>query len=189
MCLEAAASDIANGSASSPTVRSPPERLRSIRRRTGRGRRRYDRHDADTGAAMATLTESNPSTVNTPAGHFSHAVLVHAPATLLFVSGQVPRDAQGHTVGHGSMTTQAVTVFNNLQGILAAHGATFADVVKFTIYVTRMDLAEEVAAVRRHYCGDSRPASTFIGVASLREPGWWLEVELVAALSLPPRAV
>ena len=100
----------------------------------------------------------------------------------MFVSGQVPRDAQGRSVGQGSMSAQAEQVFANLQSILSAHGATFSDVARFTIYVTRMDLADEVAAVRRRYCGDSRPASTFVGVASLREPEWWVEVELVAAL-------
>jgi len=128
------------------------------------------------------LTHSNPPAVSTPAGHFSHAVIVSAPAALMFVSGQVPRDAQGRSVGQGSMSAQAEQVFANLQSILSAHGATFSDVARFTIYVTRMDLADEVAAVRRRYCGDSRPASTFVGVASLREPEWWVEVELVAAL-------
>jgi 2-iminobutanoate/2-iminopropanoate deaminase len=82
------------------------------------------------------------------------------------------------------MSAQAEQVFTNLHSILSAHGASFGDVVKFTIFVTRMDLANEVAAVRERYCGASRPASTFIGVASLKEPDWWLEVELIAAL--PP---
>jgi enamine deaminase RidA (YjgF/YER057c/UK114 family) len=137
---------------------------------------------------MATLTESSPSTVNAPAGHYSHAVVVQAPATLLFISGQVPRDLEGRTVGRGSMTAQAEQVFRNLQAILAAHAATFADVARFTIYVTRMDLADEVAAVRRRFCGGSRPASTFVAVAALKEPDWWIEVELVAALRSPPDA-
>lgn len=131
---------------------------------------------------MATLTASNPPTVCAPSGHFSHAVIVRAPAGLLFVSGQVPRDQQGRSVGQGSMSAQAEQVFTNLQSILSAHGASFGDVVKFTLFVTRMDLANEVAAVRERHCGESRPASTFIGVASLKEPEWWLEVELVAAL-------
>jgi 2-iminobutanoate/2-iminopropanoate deaminase len=135
------------------------------------------------GAFMSSRTESNPGTVCAPSGHFSQAVVVHPPASLLFVSGQVPRDQMGRTVGRGSMPVQAEQVFANLQSILAAHGGSFADVVKFTIFVTRMDLANEVAAVRERYCGASRPASTFIGVASLKEPDWWLEVELVAALA------
>jgi enamine deaminase RidA (YjgF/YER057c/UK114 family) len=125
---------------------------------------------------------SNPPGVSTPKGHFSHCVAVPAVGGLLFVSGQVPCDAEGRTVGQGSMTRQAEQVFGNLQALLAAHGATFGNVVKVTIFVTRMDLANEVAEVRKRFFGDSRPCSTLVGVATLKEPEWWLEVELVAAL-------
>ena len=134
------------------------------------------------------LTHGNPSTVARPGGHFSHAVVVRAGADLLFVSGQVARDAQGRSVGEGNMSAQAEQVFANLQAVLAAHGATFGDVAKFTIYVTRMDLAGEVAAVRERHCGAHRPASTLVGVAALKQPEWWLEVELVAALPAPGEA-
>ncbi|MBS0656796.1 MAG: RidA family protein [Verrucomicrobia bacterium] len=126
--------------------------------------------------------ESNPDTLATPDGHFSQCTAVPAGASYLFISGQVPRDAQGRTVGVGDMTRQAEQVFANLQAALAAHGATFAHVVKATLFVTRMDLAGEVVAVRRRFYGDSKPASTFVGVTALNDPDWWLEVELVAVL-------
>jgi len=80
------------------------------------------------------------------------------------------------------MSRQAEQVFGNLQAALKAHGADFENVVKATLYVTRMDLAHEVVAVRERFYGKSKPASTFVGVTALNEPEWWLEVELVAAL-------
>jgi enamine deaminase RidA (YjgF/YER057c/UK114 family) len=125
---------------------------------------------------------SNPNTVAPPDGHFSQCVVVPAQTTLLFISGQVSRDQAGQTVGQGNMTQQAEQVFSNLQLILAAHGATFEHVFKVTLFITRMDLANEVVAVRKRFYGDSRPASTFVGVTALNDPDWWLEVEVVASV-------
>jgi enamine deaminase RidA (YjgF/YER057c/UK114 family) len=126
--------------------------------------------------------ESNPDSVAAPDGHFSQCTLVSAGARLLFISGQVPRGACDATVGVGSMTLQAEQVFTNLEAILTFHGAGFEHVVKATLFVTRMELADEVVAVRQRFYGASKPASTFVGVTALNDPDWWLEVELVAAL-------
>ncbi len=125
---------------------------------------------------------SNPKTVAAPDGHFSQCTVVPSAARLIFISGQVPRNVEGHTVGRGSMTAQAEQVFKNLSALLLAHNATFENVVKATIFVTRMDLAHEVTAVRERYCGNSKPASTFVGVTALNDPDWWLEIELIAAV-------
>jgi enamine deaminase RidA (YjgF/YER057c/UK114 family) len=131
---------------------------------------------------MRVHEESNPPTLAPPDGDFSQCTVVQNDSRLLFISGQVPRDGSGRTVGEGDMTAQAEQVFKNLSAALGAHGATFENVVKATLFVTRMDLAHEVVAVRKRFYGSNRPASTFVGVTSLNEPGWWLEVELVAAL-------
>jgi 2-iminobutanoate/2-iminopropanoate deaminase len=127
--------------------------------------------------------ESNPLEVAAPDGHFSQCTVVPGTPTWLFISGQVPRDGQGLSVGQDNMTAQAEQVFANLQAVLAAHGASFANVVKATIFVTRMDLAHEVTAVRQRYYGAHKPASTFVAVGALGDPDWWLEVELIAAIA------
>lgn len=132
--------------------------------------------------------ESNPDNLAQPDGHFSQCTLVQAGTSLLFISGQVPRDTEGRTVGIGDMNRQAEQVFGNLQAALNAHGAGFENVVKATIYVTRMDLAHEVVVVRERFYGKSKPASTFVGVTALNDPEWWLEVELVAALPASHRS-
>lgn len=126
------------------------------------------------------LIASNPSTVVPPGGHFSQAVLVPAGANLLFISGQVPRDVSGANVGGGDITAQAEQVFANLQAILAAHGSDFSRAVRATIFVTDMALAPQVAAVRRRYYGEAKPASTLVAVSALGDPEWLVEVELVA---------
>jgi enamine deaminase RidA (YjgF/YER057c/UK114 family) len=128
------------------------------------------------------LQISNPKTVAPPDGQFSQAVVVSAGTNMLFISGQVPRNINGDTVGVGDMTAQAEQVFHSLQEILIAHNSTFARAIKATIFVTDMTRAHEVTAVRAKYYGDAAPASTFVEVSALGDPRWLLEVELIAAL-------
>jgi enamine deaminase RidA (YjgF/YER057c/UK114 family) len=126
------------------------------------------------------VTFSNPDTVAKPDGDFSQAAIVEAGSKLIHISGQVPRAANGKTVAAGNITAQAEQVFENLRLILEAHGSTFADAVKATIFVTDMTRAGEVAAVRQRFYGDARPASTFVGVSALGDPDWLLEIQLIA---------
>ena len=53
---------------------------------------------------------------------------------LIFVGGQMSLDAEGHVDG-SDITTQAQNAFSSLQKILAAAGATMADVVKHNVYL------------------------------------------------------
>jgi enamine deaminase RidA (YjgF/YER057c/UK114 family) len=127
----------------------------------------------------------NPQTVAAPDGQFSQVARVRAGADLLFISGQVPRDRDGNTVGAGDMTAQATLVFENLAAILAAHGASFADVAKATLFVTDASRIDELMAVRSRFYGTAAPASTLVVVAALGDPRWLLEVEMVALARRP----
>jgi enamine deaminase RidA (YjgF/YER057c/UK114 family) len=129
---------------------------------------------------MSILT-SNPTTVAQPDGQFSQVVKVSAGTDLLFISGQVPRNLAGQTIGVGDITAQAEQVFGCLQSILSAHGTSFSNAIKATIFVTDISLADEVVAVRAKFYGSAAPASTFVAVAALGHPDWLLEVELIAA--------
>ena len=64
--------------------------------------------------------------------------------------------------------------------VLAAAGATFADVVKVTVYLTDIDDRTRINPVRQEVFGDARPASTLVEVSALAIPGAKLEVEAVA---------
>lgn len=52
----------------------------------------------------------------------------------LHVSGQVPRDAQGHIV-HGTMLTQARVTLNNLKNVLESCGYGLEDVVRVGVWM------------------------------------------------------
>ena len=125
---------------------------------------------------------NNPDGVYAPPANYSQAARVPGGSDLLFISGQGPQNASGDTVGKGDLAAQAEQVFHNLKTILAAHGVTFANAIKVTIYLTDMSKLAEFNAVRAKYYGDAKPTSTLLGVTALVDPDWLVEVELVALL-------
>jgi reactive intermediate/imine deaminase len=114
-----------------------------------------------------------------PISHYTDAVRA---GELLFVSGFVPVDGEGRLVGGDDVVAQARQVLANLSAVLSAAGATFADVVKVTVYLT--DIADRVRInpVRQEVFGDTRPASTLVEVSALAVPGAKLEIEAVALI-------
>ena len=114
-----------------------------------------------------------------PISHYTDAVRA---GELLFVSGFVPVDGEGRLVGGDDVVAQARQVLSNLGVVLAAAGATFADVVKVTVYLT--DIADRVRInpVRQEIFGNARPASTLVEVSALAIPGAKLEIEAVALI-------
>ena len=114
-----------------------------------------------------------------PLSHYTHAVRADG---LLFVSGCVPVDGAGTLVGGDDVTEQAHQVFRNIGACLAAAGATFADVVKVSVFLTRLEDRADVDIARREVFGATRPASTLVEVSGLLVPGARIEVEAVALL-------
>jgi len=119
-----------------------------------------------------------PGLENNP--RYSHAVVVEE-GRLVYVSGQIAHDAEGHLVGRGERA-QAKQVFENLKIALKAAGSDMAHVVRLNSYLTDMSQLPAYREVRQQYWGDSPhpPASTLVGVARLVEPEALLEVEAVA---------
>jgi enamine deaminase RidA (YjgF/YER057c/UK114 family) len=116
---------------------------------------------------------------------YSQAVTV--TGTLAFVSGQVALDGEGNLVGPGDLAAQTRQAMQNLEGVLAQLGATWADVVKFGWYLTDVTEIQKVRDVRdeflRPLLGDRpNPASTLVQVAGLFRPEFLIEVEAVVAL-------
>ncbi|WP_419998425.1 RidA family protein [Streptomyces boninensis] len=128
-------------------------------------------------------TTDNPATVPAPAGPYSHVVRLEVGGgALLFVSGQVALDERRELVGPGDMAAQARHVMDALGKILAAHGASYDDVVNIRSYLTDMGRRAEYGAVRAEYIKGEPPSSTTVEVSRLFVPGALLEVELIAAV-------
>ena len=117
-----------------------------------------------------------------PAGIFSSGVKVPA-GQMVFVSGQVSRNAQGELVGKGDIRAQTRQTMENVKSVLEAAGATIDDVVKVTVYVT--NVAEQLAPlheVRAEYFKSDYPASTLVEVKSLVDKDLLIEIEAIAVI-------
>jgi 2-iminobutanoate/2-iminopropanoate deaminase len=114
-----------------------------------------------------------------PISHYTDAVRA---GDLLFVSGFVPVDGDGRLVGGDDIVAQTRQVFANLAAVLAAAGATFADVVKVTVYLTNIEDRARINPVRQEVFRDTRPASTLVEVSALATPGAMVEIDAVALL-------
>jgi 2-iminobutanoate/2-iminopropanoate deaminase len=115
-----------------------------------------------------------------PISHYTDAVRA---GELLFVSGCVPVDGNGNLVGGDDVVAQARQALANVGAVLAAAGATFADVVKVTVYLTDVDDRARINPVRQEVFGEARPASTLVEVSRLAVPGAKVEIEAVAVLT------
>jgi reactive intermediate/imine deaminase len=120
------------------------------------------------------------ATLAEPISHYTDAVRA---GDLLFVSGVVPVDERGAVVGGDDVAAQARQVFANMGRVLEAAGASFAEVVKVTVFLTDVDDRPLINPVRQEIFGASRPASTLVEVARLAVPGARIEVEAVAVLA------
>jgi enamine deaminase RidA (YjgF/YER057c/UK114 family) len=84
---------------------------------------------------------------------YSHVVTVTGPAKMIYIAGQLARDADGNIVGPGDMRAQLEQTFKNLDACLKAAGATWADVVKTNTFVTDYPAFSQCSDVRMRYFG------------------------------------
>jgi len=111
-------------------------------------------------------------------GPYVHAV---RSGGLLFCSGQIPLDpATGELVGE-TPGEQAAQALRNLDAVARAAGATLADAVRVTIYLTDIDAFAEVNEVYGGVFREDPPARVTVGVAGLPK-GAQVEVEAIVAL-------
>ena len=113
------------------------------------------------------------------AGPYSHAVKAGG---LVFLSGQTPVDPDTGSLVEGDIGDHTRRCLDNLAIVAAAAGASLDDAVRCAIYVTDISVFKDVNAAYGAYFGDTPPARTTIGVASLPLGA---EVEIDAILALP----
>ena len=129
-----------------------------------------------------TLELINPEDLPTPES-YTH-VISATGSQLVFVAGQVADDAQGNLVGAGDLAAQARLAFANVGRALAAAGARPEQVAKLTIYVVHheQEFLPAISEARVAVFGDHKPTDTLVGVETLAEPGYLIEVEAIAVV-------
>ena len=120
-----------------------------------------------------------------PLSHYADAVRA---GDLLFVSGMPALDGAGDLVGPGDVVAQFAQVLANLRAVLDAAGASPADVVKVTVFLTDVDDRPRINPLRQEFFGSARPASTLVEVSRLPVPGMLVEMEAVVQLPGPSGA-
>ncbi|MGH3152219.1 MAG: RidA family protein [Streptosporangiaceae bacterium] len=127
-----------------------------------------------------TMQYLNPPDLPHPATYTQ--VVVATGARLVFIAGQEPEDRHGNLVGHGDLAAQAGQVFANLGRALAAAGARPDQVAKITIYVVghRPEYLPVIEQARLSLFGEHKPADVLVGIATLSQPGYLIEVDAIA---------
>ena len=119
------------------------------------------------------------STPDAPAaiGTYSQAVKV---GNTVYMSGQIGLDPATMTMADG-IDAQITRVFDNLKAVAEAAGASFADVVKITIYLTDLSNFGIVNEVMTRYFAEPYPARATVGVRELPR-GALVEADLTIVL-------
>ena len=116
--------------------------------------------------------------LNEPISHYTDAVRF---GDTLYISGLAPLDARSNLVGEDA-AAQTEQIMRNMALVLDQAGATFADVLKVTVYLTDISDRAEINPVRQRHFGAARPASTLIEVSALAIPGMKVEIEAIVGL-------
>ncbi len=147
-------------------------------------------------ALLASALAARADVVRTPIPNstFPIALAVQVPstATTYYISGQVPpvanKDADpASPQAYGDVKTQTVGVLNRIKGILEGLGLGMGDVVKMQAFLVHdarapMDFKGFMEGYTQFFGGSqpNLPARTTVGVASLANPGFLVEIEVVA---------
>ena len=103
---------------------------------------------------------------------------------IVWIAGQVARDAGGNLIGEGDPEAQAEQCFRNMRAIVEAAGGTMDDIVRLVIYLTDRAYRPAVGAVRARIFREPRlPTTTLVIVAGLALPEYLVEIEAVAVLT------
>jgi enamine deaminase RidA (YjgF/YER057c/UK114 family) len=125
----------------------------------------------------------------------AQSVEVSGNATTYYISGQVPpvvdKDADPKSPqAYGDTKTHTVGVLNKIKGVLEGLGLGMGDVVKMQVFLVNdaralMDFKAFMEGYTQFFGGDqpNLPARTVVGVAALANPGFLVEIEVVAVKS------
>lgn len=125
----------------------------------------------------------------------AQAVTLPPNATIHFISGQVPPSIsktadQNSVAAFGDTKTQTANVLQKIKDILTGMGLTMGDVVKMQVFLVgdqakggRADVTGFMEGYTQFFGGaqPNLPARAVVQVAALSNPGWLVEIEVVAA--------
>ena len=114
-------------------------------------------------------------------GPYSQAVRV---GHLVFLSGQIPIDPATGNVVEAEIAAQTRRVMENLAAVLRASGASFAEVVKSTIFLADLGHFSKMNEVYGSYFTSEPPARSTVQVGALPR-GVLIEIDMIAHVAPP----
>ena len=117
-----------------------------------------------------------------------HHVAIASGSKMVFVAGQVARDAEGANVGIDDFAAQLEQCYVNVATALAGVGCSWDDVVKRTLYVVDWStdkvpqLIDGITRASTRLGITSTPPGTLVGVAALADPEHLVEVDVIAVV-------
>lgn len=127
----------------------------------------------------------NPDTLFPSLQYGFSQVVTSTPGKLVFMSGQVAWDAGQQIVGQGDLWAQTWQALRNVEQAVQAAGGTLEDVVSMRIYIVKEQLTSSAAireGLRSFFPPDRPPATTWIGVESLANKAFLVEIEAIAVI-------
>jgi 2-iminobutanoate/2-iminopropanoate deaminase len=112
-------------------------------------------------------------------GPYSQAI---ASGGMLFTAGQIALDPATGEMSTGDVREQTQRVLDNLEAVLRAGGASWADVLKTTIFLTDLTDFVIVNEIYGERLGAARPARSTVQVAALPRGGL-VEIDAIARVS------
>jgi 2-iminobutanoate/2-iminopropanoate deaminase len=109
-----------------------------------------------------------------PIGAYSQGIRA---GDFIFVSGQGPLDPATGKLIDGTIEEQTARVLENIKIILAAGGASMADVVKVSAHLSDVALFDRYNKVYATYFPDPKPARTTVGSQLM---GILVEIDAIA---------
>ena len=102
---------------------------------------------------------------------------------IVWIAGHgAPTDGQGNSLA-GNFSAQVRQVFKNMEATLDRAGATLADMVTMTVFITDSRFGDEFVKIRAEFFAqDTWPASALITCDGLANPAMMVEVQGIAVI-------
>lgn len=128
---------------------------------------------------MAQEHDRQTISTNTPSERrvgYSRAVRI---GNTIYVSGTTSQNEEGEVQG-SSVGEQAEYIISKIQDVLVSVDASIADTALVRAYMADMDSLPQFDETFNKHFRDIKPACTVVGVTSLVDPRFLIEIEIIA---------
>lgn len=113
-------------------------------------------------------------------------IVVSQGCRTVYLSGQVAWNEEQQIVGQGDFQAQTYQALRNIQTAIQAAGGTMTDIVSMRIYFVHERYGEISCisqALKEFFPSEQPPATTWLGVQSLANELFLIEIEAIGVLA------